>query len=93
MAGTYGNGNISIDFINGKLKGQFLNRDTQIFTGIIDSNCTGTMNISDIGTNSFQYDEKEYTIFWKDQTKTREKWVKGKNFYNLRFFENKYLFH
>ena len=65
--------------------------DTQIFTGIIDSNCTGTMNISDIGTNSFQYDEKEYTIFWTDQTKTGEKWVKGKIFYNLEFFENKDL--
>ena len=50
------------------------------------------MNISDIGMNSFQYDEKVYTIFWKDQTKSREKWVKGKNFYNLRFFENKDLF-
>ena len=65
--------------------------DTQIFTGIIDSNCRGTMNISDIGMNSFQYDEKEYTIFWK-YTTTGEKWVKGKNFYNLRFLENKDLF-
>ena len=49
------------------------------------------MNISDIGMNSFQYDEKEYTILWKDQTKIGEKWVKGKNFYNLKFFENKDL--
>ena len=65
--------------------------DTQIFTGIIDSNCTGKMNISDIGMNSFQYDEKEYTILWKDQTKIGEKWVKGKNFYNLKFFEKKDL--
>ena len=44
------------------------------------------MNISDIDMNSsFEYDEKEYTIFWKDP-QTREKWVKGKNFYNLGFF-------
>ena len=60
--------------------------DTHIFTGIIDSNCKGIMNISDIDMNSsFEYDEKEYTIFWKDP-QTREKWVKGKNFYNLGFF-------
>ena len=65
--------------------------DTQIFTRIIDSNCKGTMNISDIGMNCFQYDEKEYTFFWKYAT-TGEKWVKGKNFYKLRFFENKDLF-
>ena len=65
--------------------------DIQSFTGIIDRNCKGTMNIPDIGLKSFQYNETEYTIIWGNQ-QTGEKWVKGKNFYNLRFFENKDLF-
>ena len=64
--------------------------DIQIFPGIIDSNCKGTMDIPDIGLNNFQYDEKEYTIFWKNQ-QTGKEWVKGKNFYNLRLIENKDL--
>ena len=65
--------------------------DIQSFTGIIDRNCKGTMNIPDIGLKNFQYNETEYTIFWGNQ-QTGEKWVKGKNFYNLIFFENKDLF-
>ena len=49
------------------------------------------MEIPDIGLKNFQYDETEYTIIWENQ-QTGEKQVKGKNFYNLRFFESKDLF-
>ena len=65
--------------------------DIQSFTGMIDRNCKGTMNIPDIGLKNFEYYEPEYTIIWENQ-QTGEKWVKGKNFYNLRLFENKDLF-
>ena len=70
------------------MQGQFLKDDILHFRGTIDSSCKGVMAIPDISVNKFQYDQKEYTIFWKDQ-QTGEKWVKGKNFYNMRFIENK----
>ena len=65
--------------------------DIQTFTGMIGSNCKGTMNIPYKGIKNFQYDEKEHTVSWDDQ-QTGEKWVKGKNFYNVGFLENKDLF-
>ena len=49
------------------------------------------MTIPDKGLKNFQYNETEYTIIWENQ-QTGEKWVKDKNFYNLRIYENKDLF-
>ena len=50
------------------------------------------MKFSDERTKSFEYDEEEYKIFWDDRL-TGEQWEKGKNFYNLRFIQNKDLPH
>ena len=50
------------------------------------------MQFSDERTKSFEYDEEEYKIFWDDRL-TGEQWEKGKNFYNLRFIQNKDLPH
>ena len=50
------------------------------------------MQFPDERTKAFEYDEEEYKIFWDDRL-TGEQWEKGKNFYNLRFIQNKNLPH
>ena len=48
------------------------------------------MQFPDGKTKSFEYDEEEYKLFWDDRL-TGEEWEKGKNFYKLRFIQNKDL--
>ena len=58
---------------------------------MINKNCTGLIKFPDeISSKNFQYDEEEYKLFW-DNRKTEEVWEKGKNFYKLRFIQNKDL--
>lgn len=73
--------------MNGRLQ---IKDGRQSFTGIISNNCKGTIYFSDKLTKKFQYDEIKYKIFWGDP-QTRDEWKKGKNFYSLRFIENKNL--
>ena len=70
---------------------KFLTEDRQNFFGIINKNCTGLIKFPDeLSSKNFQYDEEEYKLFW-DNRKTEEVWEKGKNFYKLRFIQNKDL--
>ena len=53
---------------------------------MINENCSGLIIFPDEKTRNFQYDEEEYKVFWGNEV-----WEKGKNFYKLRFIQNKDL--
>ena len=72
------------------MHGKFLTEDRPNFIGIINKNCAGLLHFPDEQTKNFRYDEEEYKVFWYNQ-KTGGVWEKGKNFYKLRFIENKAL--
>ena len=72
------------------MQGKFLSEDRPNFIGIINENCAGLITFPDEKTKNFQYDEEEYKVFWNNE-KIGEVWEKGKNFYKLRFIQNKDL--
>ena len=74
------------------MHGQFVKENQLNFTGIINHNCSGTVNFPGqiFPRKSFKYYEEEYKIVWGNQ-QTGEVWNKGNNLSNLIFIQIKYV--
>ena len=68
------------------MQGQYLKGNRHGFTGIINYDCTGTIQFPDGSTTEIYYNEENYQIvFGKEET--GERWDKGKNLQSL-FYSN-----